>query len=272
MSKFMLLVRGLILVLIIALFSAVIVQAQDTPGVNDPPDITLPSNVTVIPGSSVGFVPVVSDPDVGLGNMELEIDISDLDGVGGRSVAAGDYGTFSWGLGTNVTSDVAVTTLGVLNAALTTFTYTPAAHYAGTARIVFEIDDQGNTGTGGVLSRTRFIDIKVCTAAEVSNTTACATNNQPDVTLPASLNTPPNTPITFTVSVSDVDVGLNNMEMEIDISDLDGVGGLSVPNGDYGRFTWGFGTNVTSDVEVTSMSALNTALVNFSESQKLDLA
>lgn len=235
---------------------------QDTPGVNDQPDITLPAASTT-PGVPVSFVPVVSDPDVGAGNMELEIDISDLDGVGGRSVAAGDYGTFTWGLGSGVTSDVAVTTLAALNTALTTFQYTPPAGFAGTARIIFEIDDQGNTGTGGVLSRTRFIDIDVCAASEAASQTACDTNNQPDISLPGALSTGINTPISFTAVVSDIDVGAGNMELEIDISDLDGVGGLSVPAGDYGTFTWGFGSGVTSDVAIETLSDLNTALINF---------
>ncbi|GEM_PF-2178121 len=237
------------------------VSAQDVPGVNDQPDITLQSPAPdTTPGVSVSVSAVVSDPDVGAGNMELEIDISDLDGIGGLSTS--DYGTFSWGLGTNVTSDVEVTTMAALNAALTTFTFNPGPGFAGTARIIFEIDDQGNTGSGGVLSRTRFIDIDVCAPSELGSA-ACAVNNQPDVTLPGTQNTPINTPITFTVSVSDVDVGTWDMEMEIDISDLDGIGGLSVPAGDYGTFTWGFGTNVTSDVQIDSMAGLNTALLSF---------
>ncbi len=235
---------------------------QDTPGVNDQPDITLPPTSTT-PGVPVSFAPVVSDPDVGVGNMELEIDISDIDGVGGRSVAAGDYGTFSWGGGSGVTSDIQVATLASLNTLLSTFQYTPPAGFAGTARIVFEIDDQGNTGTGGVLSRTRFIDIDVCAASEAASQVACETNDQPDISLPAGLITGINTPISFTAVVSDVDVGAGNMELEIDISDLDGVGGLSVPAGDYGTFTWGFGSAVTSDIATDTLPDLNTALINF---------
>jgi hypothetical protein len=73
-------------------------------------------------------------------------------------------------------------------------------------------------------------------------------NNQPDISLPAALSTEPGTPVLFAPTVSDPDVGLGNMEMEIDISDLDGVGGRSVPAGDYGTFTWGGGAGVTSDV------------------------
>jgi hypothetical protein len=249
---------------VLAVALATVAHAQDPDPVNNnQPDITLPSSASAVPGGAASFAPVVSDVDVGGGNMELEIDISDLDGVGGRSVAAGQWGTFSWGLGTDVTTDIAVTTLAALNTALLTFSYTPPDGFAGTARVIFEIDDQGNTGVGGELSRTRFIDIDVCVPSEASNDMACAANNQPDVTLPSGLMTMVNTPISFTVSVSDVDVGPGDMEMEIDISDLDGVGGLDVPSGDYGTFTWGFGTNVTSDVAVTTLGAQNTALASF---------
>jgi hypothetical protein len=217
-------------VILIVLFTFVILNtngilAQDTPGVNDPPDISLPAPAPdTTSGVAVAISPItVSDVDVGAGNMELEIDISDLDGVGGLSVPAGDYGTFSWGGGSGLTSDIEVTTLANLNTFLSTFVYTPPNDFFGTARIIFEIDDQGNTGTGGVLSRTRFIDITVTEVA----------NQQPDISLPGTQNTPINTPIAITpITVSDPDVGAGNMEMEIDISDLDGVGGLSVPAGD----------------------------------------
>jgi hypothetical protein len=228
--------------------------------VNDPPDVTLPSPAPdTTPGVGVTFAVSVSDPDVGAGNMEMEIDISDLDGVGGLSVPAGQYGSFTWGLGSG-TSDVALAPLATINASLANFFFAPGPGYAGVARIVFEIDDQGNTGSGGVLSRTRFIDVDVCVPSELGNASACATNAQPDISLPATVTTRRNTAVTIASVASDVDVAGGNMEMEIDISDLDGVGGRSVPAGDYGTFTWSFGTAVTSDVAVTPLASLNPAL------------
>jgi hypothetical protein len=231
--------------------------------VNQPPDVTLPNPApdTTL-GTPVSFAVTVSDPDVGGGNMEMEIDISDRDGVGGRSVVAGDWGRFTWGFGASVTSDVELRTLAQLNAALANFTYTPPPGFAGIARVIFEIDDQGNTGTGGELARTRIIDIDVCAPSELG-TAACAVNNQPDVTLPGPQATPVDTPLGFVPVISDVDAGNGPMEMEIDISDLDGAGPLSVPNGDYGRFSWGFGSNVTSDIAVATLAQINTALASF---------
>jgi hypothetical protein len=246
-----------------AALMSVLLPARLWAQANQPPDVTLPSPApdTTL-GTAVSFAPVVSDPDVGNGLMEQEIDISDLDGAGGLSVPNGDYGRFSWGLGTQVTSDIALESRVALNSALSTFTYTPRIGFAGVARIIFEIDDQGNTGTGGVLSRTRFIDIDVCAPTELG-TAACATNNQPDITLPSSTTTPQGQSVSFAPVASDVDVGPGQMELEIDIADLDGAGGLSVPNGDYGRFSWGFGSNVTTDVELRTLTQLNNALATF---------
>jgi hypothetical protein len=244
---------------LLGLITNTVTNAQDDPVNNDPPDISLPSSVTTEPGVSVSFAPVVSDVDVGSGNMELEIDISDLDGVGGRSVPAGDYGTFSWGGGAGITTDVELDTLASLNTFLATFTYTPPVGFSGMARIVFEIDDQGNTGTGGVLSRTRFMDIIVAAPGDGNPDT----NAQPDISLPASVTTQPGVPVFFAPVVSDLDVGNGLMELEIDISDLDGVGGRSVPAADYGTFSWGGGSTLTSDVEVTTLANLNSTLATF---------
>ncbi|MBK8285608.1 MAG: hypothetical protein IPK97_12470 [Ahniella sp.] len=249
---------------VLALFGFGLFPVRLPAQANQQPDITLPvpaPDTTL--GTSVGFAPTVSDPDVGAGLMELEIDISDLDGAGPLSVANGDYGRFSWGLGTNVTSDVGLATLLQTNNALSSFTYIPRVGYAGVARLVFEIDDQGNTGTGGVLSRTRFIDIDVCAPSELG-TAACATNNQPDITLPGSISTPAGQSVSIDPVISDVDVGPGLMELAIDMSDLDGVGGLSVIDGDYGRFSWPFGVSVTSDVEIRTLAQLNSALTSFS--------
>jgi uncharacterized repeat protein (TIGR01451 family) len=247
----------------VGLASTVRAGAVDpNPGVNDQPDVTIATPISTTPGVPVPLTVSVSDPDEHVLDMELEIDISDLDGVSGRSVAAGDYGTFSWGGGTDVTSDLALETQADLNTMLTSFTYTPPVGFAGTARIVFEIDDQGNVG-GPELSRTRFVDI---TVAAVGDEATAAVNSQPDVTLPGDLITAIDTPISFVPTVSDPDAGPFDTELEIDISDLDGVGPLSVPAGDYGTFTWGEGSGVTSDLALQPIADQNTDLATFTYS------
>ena len=131
--------------------------------------------------------------------------MSGLDGVGGR--AAIRHVT-----ATGVVSDLLLAPIADQNTALSTFTFTPAAAFAGTARIVFEIDDQGNTGVGGELSRTRFIDITVAAPGDAEP----AVNNQPDVTLPGGLVTAVDTPVVFSPTVSDIDAGSGPTELEIE--------------------------------------------------------
>ena len=240
-------------VVVVAIPAAMAVDPD--PVNNDPPDIVLPATLSTGVGVPISFAPVVSDPDEHLLDTELEIDISDLDGVGGRS--PGDYGSFTWGGGTNVTSDVSLAPIADQNIALATFTFTPAPGFAGTARIVFEIDDQGNVGIGGTLSRTRFVLITVAEPGDA----APLVNDAPDIALPSALTTPVDTPISFAPTVSDVDAGTHDTELEIDVSDLDGPGGLSP--GDYGTFTWGGGTGVVSDISLTPIATQNADLATF---------
>jgi hypothetical protein len=93
-----------------------------------------------------------------------------------------------------VTSDVLVATLAAVNGALSSFVYTPPVGFVGQARIIFEIDDQGNTGTGGVLSRTRFIDIFVGAATDTPTPTDTATLT-PSNTPGGPTDTPTNTAV-----------------------------------------------------------------------------
>ncbi|HQV58989.1 MAG TPA: hypothetical protein PKV27_13310, partial [Ilumatobacteraceae bacterium] len=186
--------------------------------------------------------------------MEMEIDVSTT--PSGLPVA--QIGTFSWSFGTNVTSDVAVANRDQINAALAGLTFRSAPGFAGVARLVFEIDDQGNTGSGGVLSRTRFIDIDVCGPGEFG-TAACASNGQPDVVLLNSgLQTSPGLPVGVPSRASDPDVGAGLLDMEVNVTDPNGV----LPPAQVGTITWPYGTGVSSDLAVDTLANLNNALLN----------
>lgn len=214
--------------------------------VNDPPVVTLPPAVTTEPGTPVAIAGSVADPDVGAGMMELEIDVSAI----GGSVTAD--GTFSWPHGADVTSDVFVGTLDELNSALADLSFTPAAGQTGVARLVVEVDDQGNTGTGGALSHTVFTLITV--AAEGDDDPEA--NDPPVLTLPASLSTTMDTPVAIPASVTDPDVGAGVMELEVDVA---AIGGAVTADG---TFTWPHGTAVTSDVFVGTLAEVNAALAD----------
>ncbi len=128
---------------------------DDDPDVNDPPVLTIPAALSTTMDTPVAIPGSATDPDVGAGTMELEVDVAPI----GGAVTAN--GTFTWPHGAGVTSDVFVGTLAEINAALAALEFTPGAGLLGTARVVVELDDQGNSGAGGVLSHTAFVDIAI---------------------------------------------------------------------------------------------------------------
>ena len=205
---------------------------------------TQPQTVVAVPWS-------VSDPDVGAGTLDMEINVADPSAV----LTPAQVGTVSWTFGTAVTSDLATAALGPVNAALAGLSFRPAAGFAGQARLVFEIDDNGNSGTGGELSDTDFILIDVCTPAELG-TAACAVNNNPVNAIPVGLSTPSETPLAIPASVSDPDVGIGLMEMELSLVDAAGV----LTPAQVGTLSWSFGSGITSDVVIASRATINAAL------------
>jgi hypothetical protein len=82
-------------------FVAQPVRAGDVPGVNDPLDIALVSPAPdAAPQVPVGVFGVVSDPDVGAGLMEMEIDVSTTP----SGLPVGQIGTFGRGASTTSSS------------------------------------------------------------------------------------------------------------------------------------------------------------------------
>lgn len=170
---------------------------QDTPGVNDPPEITLPAPPSTFMGLPVAIGGVsISDADVGAGTLELDVYIVDMDGLGGLSVSAGDYGTFSWGYGSGQTDQTQIGTLAELNTALSTLTLSPHPLFNGVIRLAFNVDDLGNTGTGGSQGDTDFIDVVVATVSATPSSTPTSTLGVPGTNTPT--RTPTNTPVLFT--------------------------------------------------------------------------
>lgn len=111
---------------------------------NNPPVNVLPAVAPDTTTNTAVAIPMsVTDVDVGTGNMEMEINVSDHANV----LTPAQVGTISWTFGLGVTADVAVAPLASLNSALAGLVFTPAAGFTGQARIVFEIDDRGNSGS-----------------------------------------------------------------------------------------------------------------------------
>ena len=245
--------RTIIIVIACFLFIGVFLsfaQADPDPVNNNPPVNSLPGSVNTEPNTPVAIAASVSDPDVGGGLMEIELTVS---GVGG-AVTCG--GTFSWGAGSNVTNDTLLDTLANANAALSTLTFTPQAGCTGLARMVMESDDQGNSGActdpnplNCILADTNFVNINIAAPGDSD-----PVNNPPVNFLPGSMDTLVSSPIAIPASVTDLDVGGGNMEVELTVS---GVGGAVTCSG---SFTWGGGTNVQNDSLTASLASVNAAL------------
>lgn len=246
--------RGVAAVLLLALALVSGAQAQ----VNDPPVLSLPTPLPLTPPQTAVDVGLsLSDPDAGAGTMTLSFSISDVGGV----FTPAEVGAVTWSFGSGVTSDTANATLAQLQAALAGMSFMPAPGYAGTARILMSVNDNGNTGSGGAKSDTLQMAIKVCTAAEANDPVACANNNPP---VNAVLSPAPDTQLQTTVavpwSVSDVDVGAGTMQMEINVAHH---GGALTP-AQTGTISWNFGNNVTSDMAEATQASINTALAGLS--------
>ncbi|MBK8026687.1 MAG: hypothetical protein IPK19_36210 [Chloroflexi bacterium] len=205
--------------------------------------------------TTVGISVSVDDGDVGLGTMDMELDVQHHNGA----LLPSQVGWLTWDYGSFVTSDTATDTLADLNSALGNLTFTPVTGFAGQARIVFESDDNGNSGLNATeKSDTDFIIIDVCASGE-SSPTNCATNNNPVNHL---VNPVPDTTIGTTVaipmSVSDIDVGMGTLDMEIDVQHHNG----ALPPSSVGTFSWPHNLEMTSDLATATLGSMNFYLAN----------
>ncbi|MBL8131406.1 MAG: hypothetical protein JNL42_06080 [Anaerolineae bacterium] len=128
---------------------------------NNAPANHLPNPAPDTTIGTVVSVPVsVSDIDVGIGSMDMEIYVQHHNGA----LPPASVGTITWHYGIGVTADLATDTMQNLNFHLNNLLFTPAAGFTGQARIVFEIDDNGNSGSLGPIdekAHTSFVVIDV---------------------------------------------------------------------------------------------------------------
>ena len=140
--------------------------------VNDAPVITVnapsPGGNTALEGQTFTFSGassiVVSDVDAGTGNETVTLTVPAAQGTlslpshsglseTGTQIPA-DSGSGSTPAWTNKTQMVFQGTLASINAALTSLVFTSVADFSGTATVTINVNDQGNTGSGGVLQAT----------------------------------------------------------------------------------------------------------------------
>ncbi|MBK9418310.1 MAG: PKD domain-containing protein [Flavobacteriales bacterium] len=135
--------------------------------VNDAPVLTVPgaqsmqSNGTLVFSTGAGNAVLVADLDAGPGDVQVVMGVSGgtltLSTVSGLNFLSGDG-----------TADAAMEFKGVLaavSAALNGMSYQPAPGNSGTDVLSINVDDMGNTGSGGVLSDAGSVTITVEAAA-----------------------------------------------------------------------------------------------------------
>ncbi len=134
---------------------AITVQA-----LNQAPVITAPTTANTPPDTPLAFTNIsIADADAASGLLEVSLTATN----GALTLAATTGLTFSAGDGT---ADAAMTFTGTLtniNAALSGATFTPTLAFIGAASLQIDVDDQGNTGPGGVMTDTHTINITVAT-------------------------------------------------------------------------------------------------------------
>ncbi|NHE56145.1 MBG domain-containing protein [Cyclobacterium plantarum] len=131
--------------------------------VNDAPEVVLPSNDEVISNQPLTFNATngnaisVSDADVGDNSLMVDLTVSngtlDLADISGL--------TFVLGSGTDNSNMQFSGNLASINNALEGMVFTSTTDFVGEAILSIEIDDQGNTGSGGSLTANNTLTIQV---------------------------------------------------------------------------------------------------------------
>jgi VCBS repeat-containing protein len=132
--------------------------------VNEAPTIAAPASAFVLQNTNLTFTDIsVADVDVGGGQLTVALTATH------GTLTLGSTAGLS-GLSGNNTAAVGFSgTLAAVNAALNGLTFHPEANYSGPASLGINVNDQGNTGTGGSLSAARTVAINVSPFPSVTN-------------------------------------------------------------------------------------------------------
>ena len=158
---------------------------------NNAPTITAPVSVVTNTNTAHTFAGNVSVADVDAGTSAVKVTLTSTNGTATLSGTAGLAVT-----GNGTATVVATGPLASQNAALNNMQFAPTAAFSGAASLKVDIDDQGNTGTGGPLTATKTIAITVDNAPTVTSTVP--TNGASSVALNATVTVNFSEPVTVT--------------------------------------------------------------------------
>jgi hypothetical protein len=223
--------------------------------INDPPVLSIASPVQSINEDttrvfSSGNGNLISISDVDAGSASLQVTLTATDGTLTLSRTTGL--TFSAGDGTADAGMMFTGTLSAINAALAGMSFTPDANFNGVASIQIDVDDQGNTGSGGALTASGAVTINVNTV-----------NDPPVNSMPSPQSIIEDTPLTLStaggnaIAISDVDAGSGGI-LKVTLSAADGTLTLASLTGL--TFTTGSGSGDTTMTFTGIAGDINTAL------------
>ncbi len=127
--------------------------------VNDLPVVTPSGSLAVAEDASGVMSLSVTDPDANGNSLKVSLSLSNSSGT--ISLGSTTGLTFSVGDGSLDMTMSFTGTLADLNNALASITYTPTSGFNGAETLLYTIDDQGNTGSGGAQEATGGISITV---------------------------------------------------------------------------------------------------------------
>lgn len=213
--------------------------------VNDKPTLTVPPTQAATENVNL-TIPGVSISDVDAGNGALTLNLTAGNGI--LSIGSTPGVTFTNGT-TNQSSTLILSgTLSALNSALQTLTYRSNNNFSGTDSIAIDVNDNGSTGSGIVLSDSKTIAI-----------TILSTNSAPVITLPPAPATNAGQDLAISgISISDPDIGTGIETVTISASN----GVLSLTPNPGIEFLQGNGTQNSRITFRGSLASVNTALAS----------
>jgi VCBS repeat-containing protein len=214
--------------------------------VNDAPTITAPGSISINEDASGALSGIsFSDVDAGTGPVTVTLSVPS-----GSLAATSASGVTVGGTASAMTLSGGISDINAFIAA-SGVRFTTASNATANVTLTVDINDGGNTGTGGALTDSQTVTLMVT-----------AVNDAPVNSIPAAQNVNQDANLVFNsgngnlISISDVDAGANNVEVTLTASNglltLSGASGLT--------FTTGDGNSDASMTFTGSIADINNAL------------
>jgi VCBS repeat-containing protein len=156
--------------------------ANDAPVINHPGDFITDEDEAVVFSQANGNAVIIEDPDAG--SMDIQVTLAVTDGTLNLSQTDG----LLFDSGADGTSSMVVTgSLDDINAALDGMTFMPPDQFNGTIGLLVDVNDLGNSGTGGAQQSSVWIqmDVQAVNDDPVAQADAYSTDEDSSLTVPA---------------------------------------------------------------------------------------